>query len=177
MVTGLRQHIFIGLISYLGLCAAVGRARGDAPPMPPCPPGWEQVGQFECREPIKCPAGWRLDKGPVCVPWECSKAQDCNWKGFIPCLDAQVCAPAGGGRAVRVCETAGAACPSGLSCQPRKLCGNFPDVASRNAGRFGNWNPPPQSAQQKSGPTPTPPPQKPPTPPAKPPTPAARPNR
>ncbi len=129
----------VGLGLGLGFFAT-GVARGDSPPMPPCPPGWEQVDKFTCREPFPCPPGWKLDAGPVCKPWECDKASDCNWKGFIPCREAEVCAPEKGGRAVRVCDPAGASprCPSGLSCQPRRLCANFPASAP---AVFGNWTP------------------------------------
>lgn len=118
-------------------------AYGDAPPMPPCPAGWEQVDKFTCREPFHCPPGWKLDTGPVCVPWECQKATDCNWKGMIPCREAEVCAPPGGGRAVRVCDSTGGSsrCPSGLTCQGRKLCANFPGGAGRGSETFGNWTP------------------------------------
>ena len=125
----------------LGLALfSTGVARGDSPPMPPCPPGWEQVDKFTCREPFPCPPGWKLDAGPVCRPWECDKASDCNWKGFIPCREAEVCAPTAGGRAVRVCDPAGTSprCPSGLSCQPRRLCANFPASAP---AVFANWTP------------------------------------
>lgn len=138
----MRTMHFVGLlVGVCGLGLALP-ARADAPPMPPCPPGWEQVDAFSCREPIACPPGWKLDVGPVCVPWECQKDADCNWKGIIPCMDASVCA-SGSGRAVRVCETGpgGLTCPSGLSCQKRKLCGSFRDVASRQAARFTNWTP------------------------------------
>ena len=118
-------------------------ARGDAPPMPPCPPGWEQVDAHSCREPFQCPPGWKLDRGPICVPWECEKATDCNWKGYIPCKEAEVCAASGKARAVRVCDSAAgsAACPAGLSCQKRKLCANFSPLAMVEGARFGNWTP------------------------------------
>jgi hypothetical protein len=138
----MRYPLLLGTWLALAELAVPGRAVADAPPMPPCPPGWEQVDAFSCREPIRCPAGWKLDAGPVCVPFECQKDRDCNWKGIVPCKEAGVCA-AGSGRAVRVCDTepGGRGCPSGLTCQKRKLCGRFAGGASGAAARFENWEP------------------------------------
>lgn len=139
----MRHASIVGVwLGLLGLCGS-NLARADAPPMPPCPPGWEQVDAYSCREPFQCPPGWKLDRGPICVPWECEKATDCNWKGYIPCKEAEVCAASGKARAVRVCDSAAgnAACPAGLSCQKRKLCANFSALAMVEGARFGNWTP------------------------------------
>lgn len=139
----MRRHFLAGVLSGVCGLAATTSAYGDAPPMPPCPAGWEQVDKFTCREPFPCPPGWKLDTGPVCVPWECQKATDCSWKGIIPCREAEVCAPPSGGRALRVCDSTGGSpsCPSGLTCQKRKLCANFPGAAGRGSETFGNWTP------------------------------------
>ena len=138
----MRNAVFVGIWLAVSGLAAPAPAHADAPPMPPCPPGWEQVDAFSCREPIKCPPGWKLDVGPVCVPWECQKASDCSWKGIIPCQDADVCA-AGSGPAVRICDAgaSGPSCPSGLTCQKRKLCAGFSSPAGRSSPRFENWTP------------------------------------
>lgn len=135
-----RGHIRVVVVGLSGLWA-MSAAYADAPPMPPCPAGWQQVDAFTCREPFPCPPGWKLDTGPVCVPWECQKAADCSWKGIIPCREADVCVAVTGGRAVRVCDSAGGSpsCPSGLTCQKRKLCANFP--GARQGEAFGNWTP------------------------------------
>lgn len=136
-----RGHMLAGALLWLSVLSATTGALADSPPMPPCPPGWEQVDKFTCKEPFACPPGWKLDSGPVCVPWECEKNADCSWKGSIPCREANVCVGAAGGRALRVCEGTGGSlsCPSGLSCQKRKLCANF---SAAHAGEsFGNWTP------------------------------------
>lgn len=138
-----RQAVLCGAVLGLTVFGWVTSARADVPPMPPCPPGWEQVDKMTCREPFHCPPGWKLDTGPVCVPWECQKTVDCSWKGFIPCKEADVCVAAGGGRAVSICESgpSGPTCPSGLSCQKRKLCASFAAAADRDSPRFANWTP------------------------------------
>lgn len=137
----MRGQILAGAALLLSGVWGTTPAHADSPPMPPCPAGWQQVDAFTCREPFHCPPGWKLDTGPVCVPWECQKAADCSWKGHIACREADVCVGATGGRAVRVCDSGGggAGCPSGLTCQKRKLCANFP--GARQGEAFGNWTP------------------------------------
>lgn len=114
-------------------------ARADSPPMPPCPPGWEQRGDSVCAQPFECPVGWKLDEGPRCVPWQCKEDRDCGWKGNVPCVAADLCFEPGADRAQRVCEPSGAArCPAGLSCRAGKLCGA---QGQTEQAPFTNWAP------------------------------------
>lgn len=141
----LRDWAVLFQLGAMGVCATAG---ADIPPSPPCAPGFVQLDARTCREAIQCPPGWKVDAGPVCVPWECQKATDCSWKGMIPCREADVCAPAGGGRAVRVCDSNAGdrACPAGLSCQKRKLCASFSTATAAQTEAFGNWTPDPAAA-------------------------------
>jgi hypothetical protein len=102
--------------------------------MPPCPPGWTQSGPSSCVEPFKCPEGWVLAAGPVCVPHVCKEDKDCSWKNNRPCAAAEVCVD-GTGTAKRVCEDG--KCPAGLTCKPSKLC---TDGRSLEKVKFTNWN-------------------------------------
>lgn len=124
-----------------GIALAPAEARADSPPMPPCPPGWNQVGAYTCVKPFECPEGWQLAAGPKCVPWVCKADNECNWKGSQPCVDARICADATGA-AVRVCE--GDKCPDGLTCKPSKLCANGRGLG--DPPKFGNWSGPPATS-------------------------------
>ncbi len=129
----------LGALTVGAVASIAPAASADSPPMPPCPPGWKQVGKERCVKPFECPEGWRLAAGPTCEPFVCSEAKDCNWKGFQPCVAAEVCVD-GAGKAVRVCE--GGKCPSGLSCKPSKLCAND----SLREPKFTNWSGPPAAS-------------------------------
>jgi hypothetical protein len=137
-------------------------ARADSPPMPPCPPGWEQRGAYSCVEPFKCPNGWKLAEGPRCVPWECKEDRDCNWKGTTPCVAADLCYEPGGDHAQRVCDasssTSNARCPSGLSCRSGKLCasGGLRDLEFRNWEPAGKTPAPSASASSTDSAAPAP---------------------
>lgn len=129
----------LGALALGAASLASADALADSPPMPPCPPGWKQVGNERCVKPFECPEGWTLAAGPTCEPWVCKEAKDCNWKGFQPCVAAEVCVD-GSGKAVRVCE--GGKCPSGTTCKPSKLCAN----GGLKEPKFTNWSGPPASA-------------------------------
>lgn len=130
-----------------GVALAPALARADSPPMPPCPPGWNQVGAYTCVKPFECPEGWQLAAGPKCVPWVCKADKDCSWKGTQPCVDARVCEDASGA-AVRVCE--GDKCPDGLTCKASKLCANGRGLG--DTPKFGNWSGPPAGSTSAARP-------------------------
>jgi hypothetical protein len=149
MLARVRAHrrlvaaVSFALASLVAPLVAPHEARADSPPMPPCPPGWDQSGPDRCTKPFDCPPGWKLDAGPKCVPFQCKEDRDCAWKGNVPCVAADLCFEPGGDRALRVCEASasGSLCPSGLSCRAAKLCGS-PGWSKRSGGeKFGNWPP------------------------------------
>jgi hypothetical protein len=111
----------------------VGNARADAPPMPPCPPGYTQVGAMECRAPFQCPNGWILAQGPKCVPWTCKQGQGCGHPRN-QCVASKLCLD-DKGNASRYCDDA-RPCAAGEQCKEQNVCSN-----GGGQGPFANWTP------------------------------------
>lgn len=117
----------------LALCSVSSQAWADAPPMPPCPAGYTQVGAMECRAPFACPNGWILTHGPKCIPWTCKEGQGCGHPRN-QCVEATLCVN-DKGTPSRFCDDA-RSCEAGESCKPQSVCSGGGAKAA-----FVNWTP------------------------------------